>query len=444
MEFSRRRLLGAAGTGALASLSGCSSVLDSVSSATGGTSLPEGSLSSAIAETTYAPGSRTDSRHLMLSVRDIDALRDDRDENHVADALVDRPLGKAENGFELDPATVSAYGQYGPVEMFVGSFDREPLIESFKADGWSVVGTHHGIDVLDYPKHGEYYGAGVGDGLLFTGAQYRTVPATEFVRAHAEATAGERPRYTEDAQMRALLDVVGGGDYVTAITSPSDLGERPPNTRAVGRSIVVDGSGLKTTFAFYFDEDALESPETIADEWADRYTSQQSLSNLSLNATAGARGRVGYFTTRYQASNISEDGTVEALKERDPTESMSEKVAGRYADLNARDPPEMSFEFRHLPNATDGCGRGDNVIELTLDRGPTVPARRLAVGATSEGQGRVLRSVGRCYDSMAATISPGDTVKIAFPFRVENKLIVFWNGPHGGSGRFPIQPAENT
>jgi len=454
MDLSRRRLFGAVGAAGLAGLAGCAApagipdpdaVADELDprGASGGGSPPDGSLAGALRDATYAPGHLTDARHQLLSVRDFDAMRDDSDGNHVAAALLDRPLAKAERGFDLDPATVSSYATYGPTEVFAGSFDRETLVASYREDGWKSVGTHHGVELFAHPEYGDHYGGGVGDGVLFTSARRREVPGTEYVRGHAAAAAGEADRYAADPRMGALLDVVGGGDHVTAITCPADLGERPPNTRAVGRAMVVEGSDLVTTFAFYFDEDAPTSPGAYADEWADRYASQGSGPNRSLEPTSGASGRVGYFTVRLPASDFDEEDTVTALEDRDPTASMAENVGERYTERNGIDPPDVAFVYRPLPDADDAdCGPGDHVVELTHDGGPAVLARRLGVAPQVDGQVGPPLPLRRCGFDVDDTLESGDAVRADLQVPADG-VLVYWNGPHGTVARLDVERAED-
>lgn len=442
MDISRRRLLGGAGAAGLASLSGCTGLPDRGRSLAGGSSPPGGSLPSVLDDAVYAPGSPTDARHQLLSVRHVDALRDDRGTNPVADALLERPLAKAERGFGLDPETVAGYAIYGPAELFVGSFDRESLVASYREDDWEAAGTHHGVDLFVHPEHGDYYAGGVGDGVLFTAARNRVVPATGYVRAHAEALAGATERYLANPRMGALLGVVGGGDHVTAITSPADLGERPPDTRAVGRSVVVDGDGLETTFAFYFDEDAPRSPAEIAEEWAGRY--RRSDVGRALSTTSGAEGRVGYFTTRVPASDLEEDSPLAALRDRDPTRNMARKVDRRYTERNGLEPPAVTFTCRTLLDAdveTADCGSGDYVVKLTHEDGPAVPARRLTLAAgRNGGQFQPFLSLGRCGGGLTEEISSGDVLRVAVPEAAGEDIVLVWTGPHGGVGRLNLVP----
>jgi hypothetical protein len=446
VDISRRRLLGAAGAGALVGLAGCTGLLDRGRSAAGVAGRPDGTLSSALADAVYAPGGPTDARHQLLATRDFDALRDHRGDSVVADALLERPLAKAEQGFDLDPGTVADYAVYGPTEVFAGSFGRQELVESYRADDWEHAGTHRGLDVFVHPEHGDYYAGGVGDGVLFTAARDRGAPAAAYVRGHAEALAGATARYRDDARMGALLSVVGGGDHVTAITSDPDLGERPPNTRAVGRSVVVEGSDLETTFAFYIDEDAARSPKAVAEEWANRYRSSDV--GAALSTTAGAEGRVGYFSTTVPAGDLEGDTPLAALRDRDPTRAMERLVGRRYTERNGLEPPGVTFTYRTLPDvpvAEADCGveEADFVVELTHDAGPAVPARQLVLAAAfGDGMARVrpLLRLRGCGYGVTDELASGDSFRVALPTIEDAEPAVLWSGPHGNTGRLETVP----
>lgn len=434
MALSRRRLLEALGVGAAAGLAGCSAADRARSLAGGGPSAPEGSLDAPTSSAIYAPGRCVDIEHRMLTVRDVASLREHGD-NEVASGLIDRPTGKAELGFDLDPSTVETYAQYGPTEVFVGTFDRETLLESYRSDDWTVAETHHGVDVLLHPEQPERYAGGVGDGIFFTSTRERATPPAEFVRAHAEALAGETERYRDDSEMKELLSVLGGGDYVSAITSEPDLGERPPNTRAIGRALQIDG-GITETVAFLFDESAPRTPQEYIDEWSEQWAEEVGSTGPLSSVEQATEGRVGYFSTSRPPSVFTGEGRVAArIRETGPTQPMQTLVDEQYTEVHGLEPPESTFSYRVLDDGADvDCGDGDNAVAVTHESGATIPAQRVGVAHPKTNETYRFSRCGYGYDY---EIAAGDTVRVGFEASPGGSLVVFWNGPHGNSGVLP-------
>lgn len=435
MSLSRRQLLAAIGLGGAVGTAGCAS-LDEVRSVAGGggsASRPSGELSSSIGDAIFAPGSLVDVDHRMFSARDLTALRENEG-NDVAAGLLDLPTTKAENGFDLDPSTVEHYGRYARTELLAGSFGREVLVESFRNDDWSLAERHRGIDVFTHPEQPERYAAGVGDGILFTTGRYRTVPGPEFVRAHADAIAGELPRYGENRDMRRLLGVLGGGDYVSAITSPVELSERPPNARAIGRAIDVGSGGVTDTVAFVLDESASETPEAAAEEWGGKWASQSD-GGFSSGATTGAEGRVGYFSARRATSAFTRGGSVVGrLRSSGPTVPMQRKVSERYTEDHGLEPPEASFSYEVLGDGGEtACGGGSTVVAVTHAGGDPIPAGRLLVGFPQAREAYSLDRCGYAYDEEFAS---GETVRIGFEADGDGQFLVYWQGPHGNDSSY--------
>ncbi len=385
----------------------------------------------------YAPGSSVDIGHRLLTVRDVASLRE-HDESEVAAALIDLPTTKAENGYDLDPSTVETYGRYGRTEIILGSFTREALVESFESDNWQHSETHHGIDVFHHPEQPERWAAGGGDGVLLTTGRNWATPPEAFIRAHAEAIAGETDRYRDDPDMAELLSVVGGGDYVAAVTSPPDLGDRPPHTRAVGRALEVGDDGVTDTMAFRFDESAPKSPRQYAETWGGRWGKQAS-DDGSSNAVPGTAGRVGYFSASRPErafTETEEGGVVAAIKQNDPAVIMGGRVSRRFAEANAMEAPDVSFSARRLSDVDADCGGGSNVIELTHRSGPPVLARRLrAVLAGAEE----LYRLDRCGYGFGEEIVRGASVRVGFEASDGAPFLVLWDGPYGTRKRLSVE-----
>lgn len=434
MPVSRRQLLEALGVGTSVALAGCSAA-ERARSLVSNPSAPGGELDLTIGGALYAPGRCVDIDHRMLSVRDIASLRQN-DGNAVASALIDRPTGKAEQGFDLEPETVETYATYGPTELFTGTFDRETLVESYRSDDWTLSETHRGVDVFLHPERPEQYAGGVGDGVFLTSSRNRATAPAEFVRAHAEALAGETERYRDGPEMGELLSVVGGGDYVSAITSEPGLGERPPNTLAVGRALQVAADGITETVAFLFDESAPRTPEEYIEEWSEQWAEQVGSTGPLSNIEQAVEGRVGYFSTNRPTSTFTGRGSVvAAIKQTGPTAPMETLVDEQYTEDHGLKPPEASFTYRTLETGAEvDCGRGDNAVAVTHESGEPIPAQRLGVAQPKANE---IYLYDRCGYAYGDEITAGDTVRVGFETALEGSLVVFWAGPHGNTKILP-------
>lgn len=443
MTISRRSLLGALGSGALAGLAGCTEVngvIDSVDGVDDVRALanrpgpPEGEYPTAIGELIYEPGGPVDVDHRLVEVRNLVGLRETRDANRVASELLDQPEGKAEHAFDLDPGSVETFARYQPTQIFTGTFSREELLESFRSDDWVVEETHAGVDVVTHPEHPWYYAAGVGDGVLLTTNRHREVPPTELVKAHADALAGDATRYANRSTMQDLLSIVGGGDYVTAITSEPDLGNDPPRTLGVGRSLVVDAASVVVTGAFVFDESAPHPPEELVRAWLGEIPPW-----AETQTEVASEGRVGYFSVTVPVDDfVSESSVVRSVREGDPTVSMQRSVTGRYENNHGIEPPDATFTGETLDetSAVDCGPSGGEAIRVTYESGPAIPARRLVFLAEPDSH----RFLGCGYE-LGDDVTPGDDVTVGLSESVGGARI-FWRGPHGTRQSFPIEPEE--
>lgn len=434
MPVSRRQLLGALGAGTTGLLAGCSAA-ERVRSLASNPSAPGGELDPTMGRALYAPGRCVDIEHRMLTVRNIASLRE-HDGNAVASGLVDRPTGKAEQGFDLDPGTVETYARYGPTELFTGTFDREALVESYRSDDWTLSESHNGVDVFVHPERPEQYAGGIGDGIFLTTSRSRATAPAEFVRAHAEALAGETERYRDGPEMGELLSVVGGGDYVSAITSEPDLGNRPPNTLAVGRALQVGAGGITETVAFLFDESAPRTPEEYIEEWGEQWAEQVGSTGPLSSVERGVEGRVGYFSANRPTSAFTREGSVVAtIRQTGPTAPMQTLVNEQYTEDHGLEPPEASFTYRTLETAAEvDCGAGENAVAVTHESGEAIPAQRLGVGLPEANE---IYLFDRCGYDFGDELTPGDTVRVGFETAPEGSLIVFWAGPHGNTKMLP-------
>lgn len=434
MPISRRRLLEALGIGAAVGTAGCGAADRVRSLASDGSAPPEGDLDTPLRDAVYAPGRCVDVDHRMLTVRDVASLRE-HDGNDVATGLIDYPTGKAEQAFGLDPATVERYAEYGTAELFAGTFDREAVLESYRGDGWTVAETYHGVDVVVHPDQPEQHAAGVGDGVFFTSARHRATAPDEFVRAHAEALAGETERYGDGGEMGELLSVIGGGDYVSAITSPADLGDRPPHTLALGRSLEQTGSGLTDTMAFLFDSSAPKSPATYIEEWSDRWSDGVD-PNLWSDMESGTSDRVGYFSVnRPERAFVGEQRVVGMVRDSGPTVAMQEHIDERYTAEHGLEPPEARFSYRRLDDGAEvDCGDGSVPVAVTHESGESVLARRLGVGNVQAGD---VHSFDECGYGFDGTVTAGETVRIGFEYPPVGPFTAYWTGPHGNAQVLP-------
>jgi hypothetical protein len=443
MQRSRRQLLCALGAGIAAGAAGCSE-LDRVTPALGSPSTLEGSLSEDLSDGIFAPDGFDDADHRRFVAHDVAALREHSD-NRIASALLEFPTAKARQGFGLNPDTIEAFARYRPTEILVGSFSKSQIVSSYREDDWTVTDSYHGFEEIRHPER-PGYASGVGDGVIVNTARAREISVGELVRAHAEAFAGETDRYRDDPDMAELLSVIGGGEYVSAITRPLDLSEQLQYTRAVGRSLEMTADGVAETMAFVFDESAPRSPTAYVEEWAAAATGsrpdgpseptglrkdiERFLRSVSgPSAETGAEGRVGYFRLKKPESEFDGESSIPAqLREGDPTIAVQERVDEQYARNNPPEPPDAAFSFRVVEDADPVCGTGEFVVELTYESGPEIPARRLVVGSPQLGQLQALRNCGYEYD---AQIAPDETILIGYENQPK-RLVVFWNDPHGG------------
>lgn len=430
MQRSRRQLLSALGASVAVGTAGCSAV-DRVQSLGGGPDLPSGTVDGAIAAAIYEPGRHVDVTHRMLTVHDFASLRDHED-NAVAASLSGRSSPGESSSY--DPESVETFAEYGPARLFAGTFDRESVREQFLKGPWTVDERYRGLDMLSHTEYPGRAAAGVGDGFTVTASRHRTVPPAAFVRAHADARAGEADRYRSRSTMTELLAVIGGGDYVSAITSPPEMGRKLPHSRAVGRSLEIGDDDITDTIAFYVDESAPESPGTYAERLAENW-SEGTMGGLLSEASSGAQGRVAYFSAPRSASTFTEAGNVvSAIKGSGPTAPMQERLDERYTEEHGLELPGATFSYRVLDDgAGTDCGQGSNAVEIVKESGPAILARRLVVGIPRTGELYAVQGCGYGYDD---EITDGDTIRIGFQSPIVN-LAVLWSGPHGTRGQLP-------
>lgn len=433
MPVSRRRLLEALGVGAAVGTAGCGAV-DRVQSLGGGPEPPTGRLDESITAGVYLPGRHVDVDHRMLAVHDFASLRDHED-NAVAASLSRQSSSEGSSG--VDPEAIETFAQYGPARLFAGTFDRESALAPFLDGPWTVQERYRDLDLLSHTEFPDRYAAGVGDGFSVTASRHRTVNPAAFVRAHADARAGEAERYGNRSTMAALLSVIGGGDYVSAITSPPEVGYRLPHTRAVGRSLEIGNDDITDTIAFYVDESAPESPETYAEEYAGQW-SEGTAGGLLSSASSGAEDRVAYFSAPRSTSTFTEEGNaVAAIRGSGPTAPMQERLDERYAQEHGLDLPGATFSYRVLDDSADvDCGEGPNAVEVVNESGPAILARRLAVAVPRTGE---LYPVQGCGYDYGDEVGQGETVRLGFRSEPGGSLAVVWYGPHGNYGQLPTQ-----
>lgn len=367
----------------------------------------------------------------MLTVYDFASLRD-----HGDNAVAARLSGRSSPGESSsdDPESVETFAEYGPVRLFAGTFDRESVRGQFLQGPWTADERYRGLDVLSHTEYPGRAAAGVGDGFTVTASRRRTVHPAPFVRTHADVRAGEADRYRSRSTTTELLAVIGGGDYVSAITSPPAMGRRLPHSRAVGRSLEIGIDDVTDTIAFSVDESAPESPETYAERLAENW-SEETMGDLLSEASSGTQGRVAYFSAPRPTGTFTEaDNVVSAIEGSGRTAPMQERLDERYIEKHGLELPGATFSYRVLDDGAEtDCGQGSNAVEIVEESGPAILACRLVVCIPRTRELYAVQSCDYGYDD---EITEEDTIQIGFRSPIVNPAVL-WSGPHGTRGQLP-------